>query len=82
MENNDLPIAPITGWQTGTVEAYGIGILTLQYLVSPSESLEQSHASPTFALTPPQLRELGEKLIELSDRLARTPQTSAGSPTH
>lgn len=79
---NEIAIAPIAGWETGTVEAYGIGIVTLQYLVSPMESPEQAHASPTFALTPPQLRELGQKLIELAQHLERSAQTSSGSPTH
>jgi biofilm regulator BssS len=82
LENNDVPLSPVTGWQTGTIEAHGIGILTLYYLVSPMESTEQAHASPTFALTPPQLRELGQKMIELSQRLESTPPTSAGSPMH
>jgi biofilm regulator BssS len=82
METNDIPLAPVTGWELGPVAAYGIGILTLQYLVSPMESPEQAHASPTFALTSPQLRELGQKLIELSQKLETTPQTSSGSPTH
>jgi len=78
----EIALAPVAGWQTGTVEAYGVGILTLRYLVSPMESLEQAHASPTFALTRSQLRELGQKLIELSQRLENAGETSDGSPTH
>ncbi|WP_395706825.1 bssS family protein [Casimicrobium huifangae] len=70
----EVPLSPVAGWQTGVISSYGIGILTLHYLVSPMETLAQAHSSPTFALTPPQLRELGQKMIELAGML-ESPQT-------
>lgn len=81
-KEQDEPLAPVAGWTSGTVAAYGIGFLTLRYLVSPTESLEQAHTSPNFALTAPQLRELGQRMLFLADQLEKTPQTSAGSPQH
>lgn len=79
---DERTISPMTGWETGTVGAYGIGLLTIQYLVSPMESLAQAHSTPTFGLTIPQLRELGQKMLELARTLETTPQTASGSPQH
>ncbi|WP_312368095.1 hypothetical protein [Stenotrophomonas sp.] len=81
-KEQDEPLAPVAGWKTGTVPAYGIGFVTLRYLVSPTETLEQAHSSPNYAMTVPQLRELGQRMLFLADQLEKTPQTSAGSPQH
>ncbi len=78
-KEQDEPLAPVAGWKTGTVPAYGIGFVTLRYLVSPTETQEQAHSSPK---TVPQLRELGQRMLFLADQLEKTPQTSAGSPQH
>ncbi|HEL4110788.1 TPA: hypothetical protein UM343_000909 [Stenotrophomonas maltophilia] len=75
-------LAPVTGWDSGVVAQYGIGFFTLKYLVSPTERVEQSHESPTFALTAVQLRELGQRMQKLAEHLERNPQTSDGSPQH
>lgn len=81
MENQeDVPLSPVAGWQTGIVSSYGVGILTLKYLVSPMESLAQAHSSPTFALMPAQLLELGQKLIELAGRLENPASPDASVP--
>lgn len=78
----DTALAPVLGWTSSTVTAYGAAFFTLEYLVSPMESPAQSHTSPNFALTAPQLRELGQRMLFLADQLERNPQTSAGSPQH
>lgn len=75
-------LAPVVGWTSSTVTAYGIGFFTLQYLVSPMESAQQAHTSPSFALTVPQLRELGQRMLYLAEQLETNPETSAGSPQH
>lgn len=78
----EIPLNPITGWDTGIVSAYGIAFIKFHYLVSPMESVAQAHPSPTYAMTPVQLRDLGQKLNWLADQLDATPPTSAGSQQH
>lgn len=81
-EQEDLPLAPVAGWDSGVVTQYGIGFFTLKYLVSPTEKVAQAHDSPRFALTSVQLRELGQRMLTLAEHLERNPPTSAGSPQH
>ncbi|GEM_PF-1774289 len=78
----DTALAPVLGWTSSTVTAYGAAFFTLEYLVSPMESAAQAHKSPNFVLTKDQLRELGQRMLFLADELERSPPTSAGSPQH
>lgn len=80
--NEEIPLSPVTGWETGVIPAYSAAILTLHYLVSPMESLGQAHSSPRFALTVPQLRELAQKMNWLADKLESSPATADGLPAH
>ncbi len=75
-------LAPVVGWTSSTITAYGAAFFTLEYLVSPMESAEQAHKSPNFLLSTVQLRELGQRMLFLADELERNPPTSAGSPQH
>jgi hypothetical protein len=81
-EQEDLPLAPVAGWDSGVVTQYGIGFFTLKYLVSPTETVAQAHSSPRYALTSAQLRELGQRMLSLAEHLESNPPTSAGSPQH
>lgn len=76
------PLAPVAGWDSGVVTQYGIGFFTLKYLVSPTEKVAQAHSSPNYALNSVQLRELGQRMLTLAEHLERNPPTSAGSPQH
>lgn len=81
-EQEDIPVSPISGWDISAVQAYGAGLVTFKYLVSSMESVAQAHTSPTYALMPPQLRDLAKALTVLADQLESSPPTSAGSPQH
>lgn len=66
----EIPLAPCAGWETGIVAAYGIGIMRIRYVVSPMERGDSDfHMSPTYALTSDQLRELGQKMLSLAEAL-------------
>jgi len=73
MNEQEIQAAPVAGWEIRAVAPLGIALVTLQYLASPMESLAQAHASPNFALTPMQLRELAQAL----ERAARVVESSA-----
>lgn len=81
-EQEEQPLAPVAGWDSGVVTQYGIGFFKMKYLVSPTEKVADAHSSPNYALTAVQLRELGQRMLFLADALEKTPQTSAGSPQH
>ncbi|MFS8372393.1 hypothetical protein JH314_08185 [Xanthomonas campestris] len=81
-KEEEIPVSPISGWDISAVKAYGAGLVTFKYLVSPMESVAQAHTSPTYALMPPQLRELARALTVLAEELESSPTTSEGSPQH
>lgn len=81
-QKDGMTLAPVIGWSSSTVTAYGVGFFNFEYVVSPTETAAQAHKSPNFALTPEQLRELGQRMLFLADILEKTPETSAGSPQH
>jgi hypothetical protein len=70
----NMPTAPVTHWEIRTAPVVDAAILTLKYLTSPNEGLDQAHASPNFVMHTPQLRELGQRLLAAADVLdaART----------
>lgn len=64
------PTVPLSGWNLSPVPAYNIILLQPFYLPSPMD--EQPVAAQTFAIQPAQARELGLKLLALSDDLGKS----------
>lgn len=78
----EMHLAPVTGWETRLIPAYGAVAVTLRYLVNPMESPEQAHQSPHFVMHAPQLRELAEGLLQAAQRLEKADSSVAQPPRH
>lgn len=77
-----IPLAPISGWELELMREAQTGIVTLRYFVSGFERAEQAHASPRFAFQPDQLRQLARRLADMADELERPPTSTPLSPRH
>lgn len=77
-------LAPIARWTIDLARGAGGSavVLTLRYLVSPMETLEQAHASPHFALTAELARTLAAELTAAAAKLESLPPRTAGGPQH
>lgn len=79
---DEIPVRPVAGWTAGPVPSLGIGVLMFRYLASPMESPEQAHASPNFAMTAAQLRELAQRMLDIAAKLESSPESGSGHPKH
>ena len=66
--NEDVPMAPATGFDLRAVPLLKAVTLTVHYLVSPMERKEGAHASPNFLLHTAQLRELAQAMLRAADQ--------------
>lgn len=79
---DEIPLAPVAGWELKTVPSLGAVVLTLQYLVSPMESPMQAHNSKNFAFHTAQLRELAAALIRAADKAESAGMSAPPGPTN
>jgi hypothetical protein len=78
----EFPLAPVAGYTSAPVSPLGLAFIRFAYLVSPMESPEQAHDSPNFALTAPQLRELGQRMLSLAEHLECSGAEGSELPKH
>lgn len=78
----EIPTAPVTGWDAGTIPAYGAVMLCLHYLTHPSQQLQDAHRSPQFVLTASQARELAAALQKKAEQLDAGSTQGSGLPKH
>lgn len=62
----DVAVFPVTGLRTGTAMKGQAGVLRIEYGTEPTL---QKRKAQQFLLTPRQIRELGQRLADLADRL-------------
>ncbi|WP_298929161.1 hypothetical protein [uncultured Ramlibacter sp.] len=82
MEKEELPLAPVTGWELAPISAYGVVMCRLSYLTHQTQRVEDAHQSPRYALTLQQARELIEALQKQVRYLESGPQEGTGMPKH
>jgi len=56
--NDDLPIFPVTGWNIGTVPAYGALFIQLPFLSHPMQTLEEADPGRRYVFQLQQARDL------------------------
>ncbi|MFC7408732.1 hypothetical protein [Hydrogenophaga atypica] len=78
----DIPLAPIAGWTTGPIPAYGAVILRLDYLLHPTQQPSEALQTPHFVLTAAQALELSEALKKHAAALKDGPPEGTGLPKH
>lgn len=78
MNNEEILMFPITGWDIRTIPAYDIILLNLPFLASPMQNIDTPNPGRNYALTRVQVRELREALDRALLKLesAATPPNS------
>lgn len=82
MEEGQVPLAPISGFSTAPISAYGAVMLRFQYLTHPTQALEEAHTSPSYVLLAAQARELIQQIERALARLESGPPQGTGLPRH
>ncbi len=82
MDNKDeIPLAPVAGWQIAAIKAYQAVMLSLDYLTHVTQPPEQAHQTPRLVLNAPQALELSEALKKYAE-LAMQGKPGAGLQKH
>jgi hypothetical protein len=78
--SDEISLAPVAAWELQSIPHMGAVALTLQYLVSPMETPEQSHGSPNFLFHTALLRELAQAMIRAADKAESDGMSSPPGP--
>lgn len=79
--NEEIPLAPVAGWQIAPVSAYQAVMLRLDYLTHATQQPDEAHQTPNLVLTAAQALELSEALKK-HVALAAQGTPGAGLPKH
>jgi hypothetical protein len=79
--NEEIPLAPVAGWQIAPISAYQAVMLRLEYLTHATQQPEQAHQTPHLVLNAAQALELSEALKKHA-ALATQGTPGAGLPKH
>jgi hypothetical protein len=80
--SEEIPLAPVSGWEVAPISAYGAVTLRLSYLTHQTQKTSEAHQSPTYVLLAPQCRELMAALQRQLDYLAKAPPEGDGLQKH
>lgn len=81
-ENEEQPLAPVTGWEINGIPAYGVLTLRLDYLTHATQQAGEAHQTPCFALHAAQARELAQRILARCDQLESGLHPGSGLPKH
>lgn len=82
MEQDDIPLFPITGSEVGTIREAGVLILRLPFLSHAMQGLDQATMDRTYAMTPNQARSLVQQILSRLAILESSPPTSPEGSRH
>jgi hypothetical protein len=80
--NQEIPLAPICGWEVAPISAYNAITVRLQYLTHNLQPISEAHTSPMYVLLAPQCRELIDVLQRKLQVLENGPPEGSGLPRH
>lgn len=80
--DEELPLAPITGWEIKSIPALGALIVRLDYVTNAMQPSDEAHQTPHFVLNPVQARELAQRILARCDQLESGPPPGTGLPKH
>lgn len=66
---NKIPVLPVVRWGISQAPSQQVGLIRLQYLSTPGQTLEQAQESPIYGFSPQQLRALAETLQQTAAQL-------------
>ena len=79
--SEEIPLAPVTGWQIAPISAYQAVMLRLDFLTHAMQQPDEAQQTPHLALTAEQALELSEALKKHA-ALAMQGTLGAGLPKH
>lgn len=80
--NEEIPLAPISGWQLAPISAYAAVMLRLDYLTHATQQANQAHQTPQMVMTKAQALELIEALQRVVGKLDSGPPEGTGLERH
>lgn len=80
--NDEIPLAPLAGWQCAPISAYGAVMLRLSYLLHPMQRVEEAQHTPSIVMTAKQCQELIEALQAKLSVLESGPAEGTGLSRH
>ena len=81
-QNEELSLAPVTGWELKSIAAYGALILRLDYLTNATQQPDEAHQTPHVVLNAVQARELAQRILAGCEKLENGPPPGTGLPKH
>lgn len=82
MENDNIPLNPVTGFSSAPIAAFGAVMLQIQYVDNPAQPVGQAHQSPNYVLTAAQARELVQQIVRTLGVLESVTAPQGGKPQH
>ncbi len=77
----EIPLSPVSGWQTGPIAAYEAVMLRFDYLTHVTQRPDEAQQTPHLVLTAAQALELSEALKKHA-QFAMQGTPGAGLPKH
>ena len=78
----EIPLAPISGWEIAPISAHGALMLRLSYLTHATQQPDEAQQTPQLVMTQEQAQALIEALKRALERLESGPPEGAGLPRH
>lgn len=82
MKDDEIPLAPVAGWDIAPISAYGAVMLRLQYLTHATQQPAEAHHTPHLVLHAAQALELIAALQRVVSALETAPPQGTGLPRH
>jgi hypothetical protein len=80
--SDEVPLAPMTGWEVAPISAHEAIVLRLSYLTHQTQRLDEAHKSPRFVMSALQCQQLIEALQSKLEVLKSGPPSGSGLPKH
>ena len=82
MNSDEIPLAPLTGWDIAPISAYGAVMLRLDYLTNATQQPTDAQQTPQFVMTKSQALELSAALKRVAVLLESGPPEGTVLPRH
>lgn len=82
MENEQIPLAPIAGWDVAHIAALGAVMLRIHYLTHSTQQPTEAQQTPHLVMNAAQAQELSEALKRSLEALQAGPPQGTGVQKH
>lgn len=82
MDNDELILFPVTGWEVAPISAYGAIFIRPAFLAHPMQKMEEADPGRRYLLTAAQAKELRDAIDRTLLRLQSGEPQGSGLPKH